>query len=210
MTKRKNAVEELFELSVDERVQLVRDIALRSHKDAIDLNACRAQIETIPRSFFKDVQVARAALQVDRSLVERVLMISESALGIVKFPNDRHAHVAMSLLKDAAVFEELARGGNAQGLKNAQVALDAALEDWRRDLIKHYRDKFVAHRVEPKPDKPIPELDYLLTISGRVVFMLAQLATGAGYPIDQKKLDSYGHFLNAQAFWRPWLPSHLQ
>ena len=122
MTKRKNAVEELFELSVDERVQLVRDIALRSHKDAIDLNACRALIETIPRSFFKDVQVARAALQVDRSLVERVLMISESALGIVKFPNDRHAHVAMSLLKDAAVFEELARGGNAQGLKNAQVA----------------------------------------------------------------------------------------
>ena len=137
-------------------------------------------------------------------------MISESALGIVKFPNDRHAHVAMSLLKDAAVFEELARGGNAQGLKNAQVALDAALEDWRRDLIKHYRDKFVAHRVEPKPDKPIPELDYLLTISGRVVFMLAQLASGAGYPIDQKKLDSDGHFLNAQAFWRPWLPSHLQ
>jgi hypothetical protein len=210
MTKRKKATEELSGLPVGERAQLVRDIALRSHKEAINLNACRALIETIPRNFFKDAQVARAALQVDRSLVERVLIISESALGVVKFPNDRHAHLAMSLLNDAAVFEEVARSGNAQGLRNAQNIWMAALSDWRRDLLKHYRDKFVAHRAEPNPDNPIPELDHLIAISGRVVFMLAQLATGAGYPIDQKELDSYSHYLNAQAFWRPWLPRHLR
>lgn len=210
MTRRKNALEELLVLSVDERVQLVRDIAARSHKDAIDLNVCRALIETIPRSFFKDTQVMWAARQVNRSLIERVLIISESALGVVKFSDDRHAHLALSLLKDAAVFEEVAKSGNAQGLQNAQMALDAALRDWRRDLLKHYRDKSIAHRAEPNPNKRIPELDHLLAISRRVVFMLAQLATGAGYPIDQKELDSYGHYLNAQAFWRPWLPSHLQ
>jgi len=210
MTKRKNATEELSALSVGDRAQLVRDITLRSHRDAVNLNACRALIETIPRIYFKDSRVARAALQVDRSLVERVLVISESALGVVKLPNDRHAHLAMSLLKDAAVFEEVARSGNAQGLQNAQTIWRAALSDWRRDLLKHYRDKFVAHRAEPHPDKPIPELGHLIAISGRVVFMLAQLATGAGHPIDQQELDSYGHYLNAQAFWRPWLPSHLQ
>jgi hypothetical protein len=116
----------------------------------------------------------------------------------------------MSLLEDAAVFEEVANIGNAQGLQNAQNLWRAALSDWRRDLLKHYRDRFVAHRAEPSPDKPIPELDHLIAISGRVVFMLAQLATGAGYPIDQKELDPYGHYLNAQAFWRPWLPNHLR
>ena len=210
MTKRRNAAEDLSALSVVERAQLIRDIALRSHKDAVSLNACRALIETIPRGIFKDAQVARVALQVDRSLVERVLIISESALGVVKFPNDRHAHLAMSLLNDAAVFEEAARSGNAQGLQNAQTIWRAALSDWRRDLLKHYRDKFVAHRAEPHPDKPIPELDHLVAISGRVVFMLPQLATGAGYPIDQQELDSSGHYLSAQEFWRPWLPSHQQ
>ena len=149
MTKRRNATEETFVFPVDERAQLVRDIALRSHKDAINLSACRALIQTIPRSFFKEAQVALAALQVDRSLVERVLIISESALGVVKFPNDRHAHLAMSLLEDAAVFEEVANIGNAQGLQNAQNLWRAALSDWRRDLLKHYRDRFVAHRAEP-------------------------------------------------------------
>jgi hypothetical protein len=144
-------------------------------------------------------------------LVQRVLVISESSLGVVKYPNDRHAHLAMSLLDDdAAVAEEVARSGNAQCLKNAQMAWNAARSDWRRVLLKHYRDRFVAHRAEPDPDKRIPELDHLITISGRVVFMLAQLATGAGCPIDQKELDSYGHYLNAQAFWRPWLPDHLR
>jgi hypothetical protein len=210
MAKRKNVTEEFSALPIGERAQLVRDIALRCHKDAINLNACRALIETIPRSFFKDAQVAQAALQVDRSLVERVLIISESALGLVKFGNDRHAHLAMSLLKDAAVFEEVARSGNARGLQNAQTIWKAALSDWRRDLLKHYRDRFVAHRAEPHPDKPVPELDHLIAISGRVAFMLAQLATGAGYPIDQQELDSYGHYQNAQAFWKPWRPSHLQ
>jgi hypothetical protein len=118
--------------------------------------------------------------------------------------------LAMSLLKDAAVFEEVARSGNAQGLQNAQTIWKAALSDWRRDLLKHYRVRFVAHRAEPHPGKAVPDLDHLIAISGRVVFMLAQLATGAGYPIDQQELDSYGHFRNAQAFWKPWLPSHLQ
>jgi hypothetical protein len=65
MTKRRNATEELSALPVDERAQLVRDIALRSHKDAINLSACRALIQTIPRSFFKEAQVALAALQVE-------------------------------------------------------------------------------------------------------------------------------------------------
>jgi len=210
MTKRKDAPEEFLALPVGERAQLVRDIALRGHKDAINLNACRALIETIPRGLFKDAQVAQAALQVDRSLVERVLIISESALGVVKFPNDRHTHLAMSLLKDAAVFEEVSRSGNSQSLKNAQTIWRAALADWRRDLLKHYRDKFVAHRAEPHPDKPMPTLDHLIAISGRVVFMLAQLATGAGYPIDQQELDSHGHFQNARAYWKPWVPRHLQ
>jgi hypothetical protein len=58
-------------------------------------------------------------------------------------------------------------------------------------MLKHYRNKFVAHRAEPDPDKRIPELEDLLTISGRVAFMLAQLATGAGHQIDQKELDSW-------------------
>ncbi|WP_040639290.1 hypothetical protein [Microvirga lotononidis] len=116
----------------------------------------------------------------------------------------------MSLLKDAAVFEEVARSGNAQGLQNAQTIWRATLSDWRRDLLKQYRDKFVAHRAEPHPDKSVPELDHLIAISGRAVIMLAQLATGAGYPIDQKELDSYGYYQNARAFWRPWLPIHPQ
>jgi hypothetical protein len=77
-------------------------------------------------------------------------------------------------------------------------------------MLKHYRNKFVAHRAEPDPDKRIPELEDLLTISGRVAFMLAQLATGAGHQINQKELDSYGHYLSAQAFWKPWRPDHLK
>jgi hypothetical protein len=32
----------------------------------------------------------------------------------------------------------------------------ATTGDWRRGMLKHYRNKFVAHRAEPDPDKRIP------------------------------------------------------
>jgi hypothetical protein len=210
MTRRKDPKDVLLAMPIAERVDLVRKIALRSHKDAIDLGACRVLVETIPRTYFTDPVAVQAARQVDRALIERILVVTESALGVIKRHSDRHARVAMFLLEDPGVYEEVAQSGNADSLSYARHAWDATLGDWRRTMLKHYRDKFVAHRVEPDPDKRIPELEDLLIISGRVRFMLAQFATGAGCPVDADKLNPHSHYLSAQAFWKPWLPDHLK
>ncbi|GEO16232.1 hypothetical protein [Microvirga aerophila] len=187
-----------------ERMRLVREIALRSYKDAVDLSACRALIYTYPHSYFHDPLTARAARQVLISLIDRTLIISESALGLMKRTDDRNARVALFLLGDPAVYHDVARVGNPRSLELALQAWTATDLDPRRGLIKQYRNKSIAHRSDPDPGKREPFIDEIHTISGRVVSMLAHLATGAGAQVEATAVNSDTNYLSASAFWKPW------
>jgi hypothetical protein len=194
----------LASLPLTQRIHLVREIASRGYKDAVDMSACRALVKTYPHHHLKEPIVSRAARQVLRSLIERILIISESALGPIKKQSDRHARVAIFLLLDTEVDNGVAICGEVRSLKLARQAWVAAESDWRRGLLNHYRNRFVAHRAEPDHDKRVPFVDELETISGRVVFMLAQLATGAGIQVDNREVQSDTNYLSASAFWKPW------
>lgn len=187
-----------------ERVEIIREIALRGYQDAIDLAACRALIGTYPRSYFRDPMTVRAARQVLKSLIDRILITSESALAFRRRIDDRNARVAMFLLNDKGIYSDIAATGNSQSLEIARQAWAAADLDPRRDWIKHYRNKFVAHRTKSDPDQRDPFVDEIHTIAGRVGFMLAHLATGVGIPADSSELNSDTNHLSAYAFWKPW------
>lgn len=192
-------------LSVDDRVELVRDIALRGYTDAVDLTACRALIHAFPSMSFKDTAALGAAHQVLRSLADRLIIISESALGLIKRPDDRHARVAIkALISDPLVLDAVAEHGDEGALKLAIQTWSASDIDLRRDLIKHHRNKSVAHRGVPNSDKRDPFIEEIYVISGRVASMLAFLATGTGVRTDTRSLHSDGAYQSAYAFWKPW------
>jgi hypothetical protein len=186
-----------------QRVKIVREIALTGAKDAVDLTACRALIETYPKGYFKDVMIERAAHQVLKSLVDRILIISESALSLRRRIDDRNARVAMFLLEGPAIHNDIAATGDARCLEWARQAWTSAGLDPRRDLIRHYRNKAVAHRSDIASSKRAPFIDEVYTIAGRVSFMLAQLATGVGIQVDAS-MQNLDHIYSAQGFWRAW------
>ena len=101
-----------------QRIHLVREIASRGYKDAVDLSACRALVKTYPHHHLKEPIVSRAARQVLRSLVERILIISESALGPIKKQSDRYARVAIFLLLDTEVDNGVAICGEVRSLSS--------------------------------------------------------------------------------------------
>jgi hypothetical protein len=137
--------------------------------------------------------------------VDRLIIISESALGLIKRPDDRHARVAIKVLaSDPVVFDKVAARGNWDSLKYAVQRWSQSDSDLRRDLIKHHRNKSVAHRAIPDPTKREPEVDDVYAISGRVASMLAFLATGTGVQTDTSLLGADVAFHNADAFWKPW------
>jgi hypothetical protein len=138
-------------------------------------------------------------------LVDRLIIVSESALGLIKRSDDRHARVAIKVLaSDPVVYDKVAAHGNRDSLRYAVQTWSQSDSDLRRDLIKHHRNKSVAHRGIPDPAKPEPEIDDVYAISGRVASMLAFLATGTGVQADTGSLGSDAAYHNADAFWKPW------
>jgi hypothetical protein len=137
--------------------------------------------------------------------VDRLIIISESALGLIKRSDDRHARVAIKVLaSDPVVYDKVAAHGNRDSLRYAVQRWSQSDSDLRRDLIKHHRNKSVAHRAIPDPAKPEPEIDDVYAISGQVASLLAFLATGTGVQADIGSLGSDAAYHNADAFWKPW------
>jgi hypothetical protein len=186
-------------------VDLVRDIALRGYIDVFNLVSSRALIYTFPRTSFTDPAAHRSAHQIFGSLVERTIIISESALGLIKKTDDRHARLAIKILmSDPTVFQKVATYGNERGLKFAIQKWALSDSDFRRILVKHHRNKTVAHRAIPDSDMRVPDVGEIHAITGRVADLLAFLVTGAGVRADTRALHSDVAHKSAFAFWKAW------
>src|SRR5262249_36253943 len=95
------------------KAELVKQISANGFKEAIDLMACLAVLREgesliLPRTL-EAANATRAAIIVQRALLQRVLMTVERAFAPANRPkSDRHARVAFTHLSDRNVFDEVA------------------------------------------------------------------------------------------------------
>ena len=160
------------------KAQLVRQISATGFTEAIDLMACLAVLRegeslVVPQAL-EAANAARAATIVQKALLQRVLMTVERAFAPVNRPNsDRHARVAFDYLSDTNIFDEVEDAGSRKHLQQACAIWRKYDADPRRERLKHYRDKVVAHTGAPDPAIPVP----LISDLRRYVMGTADVAT---------------------------------
>jgi AbiU2 len=146
-----------MEEGMSPKAERVRQISKTAFTDAIDLMACLAVLRegqslAVPQAL-EAANASIAAIIVQMALLQRVLMTVERAFARVRpKSDDRHARVAFEYLSDQNIFDEVANAGSRKQLEQACTTwcrYDAA--DPRREKLKHYRDKFVAHAGERDP-----------------------------------------------------------
>jgi hypothetical protein len=193
------------------KAELVKEISTNGLKEAIDLMAClavRREGETLgdlvlPRAL-KAANATLAATIVQKALLQQVLMTVERAFAPVNRPeSDRHARVAFAHLSDQNVFDEVAHAGSRTLLHYACHIWRNLDADSRRNRLKHYRDKVVAHRGVRK--LPAPLVSELTSFAMSTADVLLRLARGAGVlELQQLKVQRDAYDASAKAFWSVW------
>jgi hypothetical protein len=189
------------------KAELVKQISATGFTEAIDLMACLAVLRegqslVMPQAF----EAANATLAADivqKALLQRVLMAVERAFARVSRPDDRHARVAFKyLLEDQNVFDELANAGSREHLQQACDNWRNYDTDPRRENLKHYRDKVVAHTALRQ--LPLPLVTDLTYYAMGTVDALARLARGTGVVGLELGPQMAIYDNSAKAFWSVW------
>jgi HEPN superfamily AbiU2-like protein len=140
--------------------ELVKQIGASAFLDAIDLMGCLGVLrESDPQTVERAVKAANATLAaiiVQKALLQRVLMTVERSFAPSTRRSDRHARVALNLLSNQTIFDEVANTGSRKHLQQACATWQRYDADPRRKRLKHYRDKVVAHTAERNPAIPVP------------------------------------------------------
>jgi hypothetical protein len=200
-----------MEEGMSPKAELVRQISATAFTDAIDLMACLAVLRegesfVVPRAL-EAANASLAATIVQKALLQRVLMTVERAFAPVnRRKSDRHARVAFKyLLEDQNIFDEVAKAGSRKQLQQACDTwrrYDAA--DPRREKLKHYRDKVVAHAGERDPKIPAPLISELRNYAISTADVLARLARGTGVVELELGPQMAAYDKSAKAFWSVW------
>jgi AbiU2 len=124
------------------------------------MHTCDAQVresdsQTVERAV-KAANATLAAIIVQKALLQRVLMTVERSFAPSTRRSDRHARVALNLLSNQTIFDEVANTGSRKHLQQACATWQRYDADPRRKRLKHYRDKVVAHTAERNPAIPVP------------------------------------------------------
>jgi len=191
------------------KAELVKQISANGFKEAIDLMACLAVLREgesliLPRTL-EAANATRAAIIVQRALLQRVLMTVERAFAPANRPkSDRHARVAFTHLSDRNVFDEVAHAGSRTLLHHACDRWRDLDADSRRKRLKHYRDKVVAHTGVR--ELPVPLVSELTSYAMSTADVLARLARGTGViELEQQlKVQTDAYDASAKAFWSVW------
>jgi hypothetical protein len=188
--------------------ELVRQISATGLTEAIDLMACLAVLRegkslVVPHAL-EAANASLAATIVQKALLQRVLMTVERAFAPVnKRKLDRHARVAFEHLSDPNVFDEVATAGSRKHLQQACDFWRTYDTDRRREQLKHYRDKVVAHTAVRK--LPAPPVSDLTSYATGTADVLGRLARGTGVTTQSQlgvQTDPYDK--SAKAFWSVW------
>ena len=127
----------------------------------------------------------------------------ERAFAPVNRPkSDRHARLAFTHLSDQNVFDEVAHAGSRKLLHQACDFWRNLDADPRRNRLKHYRDKVVAHTGVRK--LPLPLVSDLTSYAKSTADVLARLARGTGAVELQLKVQTAAYDASAKAFWSVW------
>ena len=141
--------------------ELVKQISKTAFTEATDLMACLGVLReseslAVARAL-EAAKASRAAIIVQKALLQRVLMTVEQAFAPVNRPKtDRHARVAFVPLSDSKIFNEVAKAGSRTHLQQACATWHTYDADTRRGKLKHYRDKVVAHTGMQNPSIRTP------------------------------------------------------
>ncbi len=189
--------------------ELVKQISATAFTEAIDLMACLGVLrESESLGVAHALQTAnasRAAIIVQKALLQRVLMTVERAFAPVnRSKSDRHARVAFEHLSDPKIFNEVAKAGSRKQLQQARTTWRIYDQDARRRQLRHYRDKVVAHTGMRNPSIPTPLVRELTSYAMGTADALARLARGSGVVELQLKVQTAAYDKSAKAFWRVW------
>jgi hypothetical protein len=197
------------------KAELVKKISATGFTEAMDLMACLAVLRegkslVVPRAL-EAANAALAATIVQKALLQRVLMTVERAFAPVnkRYPDDRHARVAFEHLSDPKIFDEVAKAGSREELEEACGTWRRYDADPRREKLKQYRDKIVAHTSERDPAIPLPLVSELSSYAMGTADVLARLARGTGVVGLQLKVQTVAYNKSARAFWSVWLGTSL-
>jgi hypothetical protein len=182
--------------------QMLLDIGREAFADAIDVLSI---IETIEAgntpAAVKAVQAARTDQVVHcvyRALWSRLVMIVTRAYADAR-PGDRHAQYAFDLLKDPAVRSEVERMGDPVALADAIARWAKCRGDHRRQSIREFRDKQIAHWGQM--DKPAPIINDIFAVSRATATALERLAQGTGAVTLSLESQLFGYRGGAARFW---------
>lgn len=117
---------------------------------------------------------------------------------------DRHLAVAFDLLNNNSVFGEVARRGSLQSLQEAMQLWAAATDHPHRNVLRTFRNKFVAHLSQPPAGVPKPTIIQLFEVAADTAAVWERLAWGTGVTSIALQLQVQAYRESAQAFWRPW------
>jgi hypothetical protein len=188
--------------------ELVKHISASAFLDAIDLMGClgvlrESDSQTVERAV-KAANATLAAIIVQKALLQRVLMTVERAFAPSTRKSDRNARVAFDLLSNQTIFEEVVKMGSRKHLEQACTNWQRYDADPRRDRLKHYRDKVVAHTAERNPAIPVPLVTELRNYATGTADVLARLARGSGIIGFELGLQTAAYDESAKAFWSVW------
>jgi AbiU2 len=145
---------------------------------------------------------APAAHVVRNALLSRIVLFVAGAYAPPR-PGDLHLRRAFDLMQKPEVSRQVGMMGSAAILQDAVILWEQCLSDPRLPVIKHFRNKFTAHRSKPQ-DIPLPEYEQLFAFAGDTMNVMDRLAEGTGART-QPLRDWQKEFASSAAlFWGPW------
>ncbi len=186
----------------------LREAAKQGYSDGI---LCLANIEIIERSNRPSVidplnrhEAGQAArLLIDAALVRLQIFVTR-AYAPVRHADDLHLRAAIEFLQQPGRLAEERWPENRQNLAKAIELFGKAASDERLILLKHMRDKMVAHLAEPNSKLRLPMYDELFGFARDTCAIWEQLSFGAGTVMIEldHQIDAYRE--SAHAFWSRW------
>jgi AbiU2 len=159
--------------------QLVREIAAAAFTDAIEIlgliEVLEAQNQKPIRENVNKANAGRAAAHIQRSLFTRLHFLVARAYGKTR-KGDQHTRMAFELLRDEKVAKEMRQ----DDLKEAQGLWGKLCGDHKLESFIHFRDKYLAHLGEPRPDVKLPTYGEVFALARETTRALEKLAHASG------------------------------
>jgi hypothetical protein len=184
--------------------QRVREIAATAFTDAIEILSIIEVLEagnqmTVTQRL-NAAGAGRAAEHIKRALFTRLHFLIARAYGKTR-PDDRHARRAFELLEDESVAKEM---HGAPDLTDAQQRWKRCCGDARLEPFLHFRDKYLAHLGQPRPDVGLPTYGDVFALARETACAFEALANASG--VVTLSLDSQipAQKESAERFWAIW------